>query len=249
MPRFTFESYQLHYRQRGQGLLLLILPGNTASSACHLGELAYYGRRYTAVSLDYLGTGRSDRVAVWADDWWRSGARQVRALLDHLGIEACIAMGTSGGAIVALWTAILNPERVRAVVADSFVPTLSRQVLETTLIPDRAQRTPDQVAFWRGAHGGDWEQVVKADTSLIRRFVERGGDWFGDSLGEVQCPVLLTASKQDAALPQVASQNCQMAQQIPGSRLYLHDEGGHPLMWSQPKVFRALADLFLMQFD
>jgi pimeloyl-ACP methyl ester carboxylesterase len=227
----------------------LILPGNTASSACHLGELAYYGGRYTAVSLDYLGTGRSDRVAVWADDWWRSGARQVRALLDHLGIETCIVTGTSGGAIVALWTAILNPDRVRAVVADSCVPTFTRQMLDTTLIPDRAQRTPDQVAFWRGAHGEDWEQVVEADTDLIRRFVERGGDWFGDHLLAIQCPVLLTASKRDAVLSQVARQNCHMAEQIPDSRLYLHNEGGHPLMWSQPEVFRAVTDLFLMQFD
>jgi pimeloyl-ACP methyl ester carboxylesterase len=122
-------------------------------------------------------------------------------------------------------------------------------MLETTLIPDRAQRTPDQVAFWRGAHGEDWERVVEADTDLIRRFVGRGGDWFGDALREVQCPVLLTASKRDAVLSQVACQNCHMAEQISDGRLYLHNEGGHPLMWSQPEVFRAAADLFLMQFD
>ena len=65
----------------------------------------------------------------------------------------------------------------------------------------------------------------------------------------IQCPVLLTASKRDALFPQVARQNCQMAEQIPDGRLYLYNEGGHPLMWSQPEAFRAVADLFLMQLD
>ena len=250
MPYFTFDepqgrAHRLYYRQQGQGPLLLILPGNTASSACHLGELAYYGQRFCAVSLDFLGTGQSGRVAAWADDWWQSGARQVRALLDHLGRERCIAMGTSGGAIVALRAAILFPNRVRAVVADSCVPTFTGDMLESNVIRDRARRTPDQAAFWQRAHGDDWEQVVESDTDMIGRFVARGGDWFGDRLSEIRCPVLLTASKQDTALPRVARQNCQMAEQISNCRLYLHNEGGHPLMWSQPEAFRAAADRFL----
>lgn len=250
MPYFTFDDPQgkerrLYYRKQGQGPLLFILPGNTASSACHTGELAYYGSRFSAISLDFLGTGQSDRVVEWADNWWQIGARQVRALLDHLARETCIVMGTSGGAIVALWTAILYPDRVRAVVADSCVPTFPPEMLAANVIRDRARRTPDQVAFWRSAHGDDWEQVVEADTDLIRRFVEGGGHWFGDRLGEVQCPVLLTASKQDTALSRVIQQTSRMAEQIPDIRLYLHNEGGHPLMWSQPRVFRTVADRFL----
>jgi pimeloyl-ACP methyl ester carboxylesterase len=249
MPQLPFDDLRgnrrrLHYREQGQGPPLIILPGNTASSACHQGELAYWSDRFRAVSLDLLGTGRSDRVAVWADDWWQSGARQVQALLDHLERQTCIAMGTSGGAIVALWTAILYPDCVRAVVADSCVARFPLDLLDN-LLYERARRTPDQVAFWQGAHGKDWEQVIEADTDLIRRFVERGGDWFGPRLGEIRCPVLLTASLQDAALPRVSHQNCRMAEQIPNCRLYLHNEGGHPLMWSQPEAFRLLADRFL----
>ena len=168
----------------------------------------------------------------------------MRALLDHLACETCVVIGASGGAIVALWVAILYPNRVRAVVADSCVARFPPEMLDS-LIRERARRAPDQAAFWRGAHGDDWEQVVAADTDVIRRFVERGGDWFGPRLGEVRCPVLLTASKRDAALPQVAQQNCRMAEQISDCRLYLHNEGGHPLMWSQPGTFRTMADAFL----
>jgi pimeloyl-ACP methyl ester carboxylesterase len=250
MPKFVFEepdgrTHRLYYRAQGRGPLLLVLPGNTASSACHQGELQYFSTRFYAVSLDFLGTGRSDRVAAWADDWWQSAAHQARALLDHLGRETCIAMGTSGGAIVALWMAILSPGRVRAVVADSCVPTFTREMLEPSVLEDRARRAPDQVAFWRHAHGDDWEQVVEADTDMLRRFVERGGDWFRDHLSEIRCPVLLTASKRDPIVAGGTRQICQMADRIPDGRLYLHHEGGHPFMWSQAAAFRTAADVFL----
>jgi hypothetical protein len=60
--------------------------------------------------------------------------------------------------------------------------------------------------------------------------------------------VLLTASRRDPLLFQVARQVCEMAGQIEGARLYLHDEGEHPLMWSRPGVFRHVADHFLSRF-
>ena len=42
MPNFIHNSQRLFYREQGEGPLLLILPGNTASSACHPEEVAYF---------------------------------------------------------------------------------------------------------------------------------------------------------------------------------------------------------------
>jgi valacyclovir hydrolase len=75
MPTFFHNDHQLFYREEGSGPLLLLLPGNTASSASHAGELAYFGQRYCAVSLDFWGTGQSDRLAEWPEDWWEVGAQ------------------------------------------------------------------------------------------------------------------------------------------------------------------------------
>jgi len=151
---------------------------------------------FNAVALDFLGTGRSDRVGVWAHDWWAEGAAAVVGLLDHLGAE-------------------------------------------------RALRTEGQVAFWRAAHGDDWAQVVDADTAMIAAYGETGLDYFGGRLGQIACPVLLSASLTDSLLPDIAPQLCAMAQQIARSRLLLVNAGDHPLMWSRPADFRATADAFL----
>jgi len=249
MPYFDYQQHRIFYREQGAGPLLVVLPGNTASSICHQGELAYFSDRYRVVSLDYVGTGQSGRLKVWPDDWWRQGAHQVNALLAHLEVDAALLMGTSGGAIIALLTAILYPERVRALIADSCVERFSAEMIQQNIIEDRSRRTQGQIAFWQHAQGEDWEAVVEADSDVLRRLGESGGDWLDGRLKEIQCPVLFTASLKDDGLPDVAAQNCGMAVQVPNSRLFLNNEGGHPLMWSRPQDFRPISDYFLAAIE
>ncbi|MFN2151817.1 MAG: alpha/beta fold hydrolase [Anaerolineales bacterium] len=248
MPYFEWKRYRLFYRQQGRGPLLVILPGNTASSAHLQADLAYFSDRFQTVALDFLGTGQSERVAVWADRWWYQGALQTAALIDHLGYKNAVLMGASGGAVAALLTAIHFPRSVRAVVADSFVEQAPPEEFRLRVIADRAQRTPGQIEFWRAGHGGDWEQVVDADTAMLERFADQGADWFQGQLDHIRCPVLLTASLRDPLIPGVAEQFCGMLEKIPDVRLYLHASGGHPLMWSEPDAFRAVSDYFLQNF-
>ena len=101
----------------------------------------------------------------------------------------------------------------------------------------------------RNASYDDWQQVVDADSHLLLRLAQRGGDWFGGRLGEVRCPVLFTASLRDDALPDVAQQVCGMARQVCGSRVFFASEGGHPLMWSHPEDLRRAVDCFLAALE
>ena len=243
MPFFTHQGHRLFYRENGSGPLLLILPGNTASSALHTAELDYFGARYHAAALDFWGTGQSDRMDVWPLDWWEQGAHDAAALVDHLGYRQALVMGTSGGAIAALLMAILHPGQVQAVVADSTVERFPPRWLSRET-ERRAERTPGQVNFWQKAHGDDWPQVVDADSDFLLRFEQAGGDAFHGRLREIACPVLLSASVEDEALPDGEKQVRAMAGQIGASRVYLAQTGGHPFMWSRPDEFRGVVDGF-----
>lgn len=245
MPHFIWNSHHVFYREQGKGSLLLILPGNTASSICCQGEIDYFSDRYHTASLDFWGTGKSDRVTIWAHDWWADGASQAKALVEHLGYQECIVMGTSGGGAAALLMAIHFPKMVRAVIADSCVEQISKAFTQKHLIGDRNRRTAGQVQFWEFANGADWNQVVEADTAMLLHFADQGGDWFKGQLGEIQCPVLLTASKLDDALPQVVEQVSRMSEQIAGCQVFLNNSDRHPLMWSSPQDFRPISDYFL----
>lgn len=244
MPYFTYRHARLFYQEQGQGSLLLILHGNTASSTGHLEDLAHFGQSCHAVAPDLLGTGQSQRLDSWPADWWQENAQAAVALLDHLAEAQAIVVGTSGGAVIALLMAQHAPERVRAVIADSCV---TRQPPETlhAAVADRRRRHPDAVAFWQAMHGQDWEQVIEADNELMLRLARRNGRFFQQSLSQVQCPVLITGSLQDSMLFDGAKQMVEMAERIPESQLVLINAGNHPLIWSQSRRFRRIADSFL----
>jgi valacyclovir hydrolase len=244
MPFFTHDDHQLFYREKGTGPLLLILPGSTASSAWHEGELMHFGDRYRAVALDFWGTGQSDRIRHWPADWWEQGAHDAAALIEYLGYRQSLVVGTSGGALVALLMASLYPERVQAVIADSTVAHFPARALSRQ-VKNRSRRTREQIAFWQKAHGADWSQVVSADSDFLLRFEKAGGDCFHGRLKEIRCPVLLSASLEDELLPNVGAQAHAMADQIKASRLYLAPHGNHPFMWSRSDEFRREADDFL----
>ena len=244
MGRFEVAGISLNYREQGSGELLIVLPGNTASSVCHEGELEYFSNRYRVVSLDFRGTGQSDRLKSWSYDWWEKCTDDVAALIQHLGYENAIIMGTSGGGNIALLCAVRHSGLVRAVVADSCAEKYNAENLRQE-VKGREAKTEEQIGFWAYANGDDWEDVVASDSRLLLETAERGGDLFTGRLKDITCSVLLTGSSKDSFVPDIENQLSAMHEQIENSHMYIHQEGDHPLMWICPEVFRKQSDEFL----
>jgi valacyclovir hydrolase len=245
MPYFTApDGWQLHYREAGSGSLVMVLPGSTASSVYHQNDIQRLKERYRAVSLDFRGTGQSGRMGVWPNDWWQQAARDVSSLIAHLGYESAALIGTSGGAIIALWCAILFPDQLSAVVADSVGHHLPPERLREE-IANRRKYDPDSVRFWQDAHGDDWRQVIEADCEFMLEKADRGAEWFGEELAKVRCPVLISGSLSDEFYPDLPEQARQMAQQLPEAQVFLVDGGNHPLIWSRADDFYRAAESFL----
>lgn len=246
MPDFTApDGWRLHYTQQGAGPLVLVLPGSTSASAHHHQDLLRLSQhQYQAVSLDFRGTGKSGRIAVWPDDWWQQNARDAAALITHLGYEQAAVIGTSGGGIAALWCAILFPDKVRAVIADSIGHHLPPDFLRGE-IANRRRYAPESVGFWHAAHGDDWQAVVEADCEFLLRQADQGAGWYGESLSQLRCPVLLTGSLHDEFYPDLPEQAGHMARQIPDAQVFLVNGGSHPLIWSRADDFYDAALPFL----
>jgi pimeloyl-ACP methyl ester carboxylesterase len=85
MPYFVNDDLSFFYRERGAGSLLLILAGNTATSACHEEALDYFGQDFHTVSFDFRGTGKSQRLSSWSNDWWTECVDDAVSLVSHLG--------------------------------------------------------------------------------------------------------------------------------------------------------------------
>ncbi|HEX5225116.1 MAG TPA: alpha/beta hydrolase [Solirubrobacteraceae bacterium] len=153
MAHFTFEGRRLAYTEFGGGPAavseaggrargsrrasaadrpLILLHGLLLSQEMHrpLAE-ALAARGNHVITLDLLGHGQSDRPADMASYSMGSYAREVVALMDHLGVEQAAVMGTSLGANVALEVASASPERLRGLVIE--MPVLDNGLLGSAL--------------------------------------------------------------------------------------------------------------------
>ncbi|MFB7178845.1 alpha/beta fold hydrolase [Streptomyces sp. NPDC056257] len=108
----------LHYVVRGQGPLLLLIPGGAGGAASFDGIADDLAAEYTVATYDPRGMSRStldapeaeQRVAEHADDAYR--------MLELLSPgEPARVFGASSGAIVALHLLATHPERVERLVA------------------------------------------------------------------------------------------------------------------------------------
>ncbi|WP_327588356.1 alpha/beta hydrolase [Nonomuraea sp. NBC_00507] len=108
----------LHYEVRGEGPLLLLIPGGAGDAASFDGVAGDLAAEYTVVTYDPRGMSRSplddpeaeQRVEKHADDAFR--------ILELLSPdEPARVFGASSGAIISLHLLTAHPERVGRVVA------------------------------------------------------------------------------------------------------------------------------------
>jgi pimeloyl-ACP methyl ester carboxylesterase len=193
MPFFRHEGQQLAYSEYGGGPAavtkagvrgrtaasapadrpLILLHGLLLSQEMHrplAEDLAARGNR--VITLDLLGHGRSDRPR----DMWRYTmaiyGQQVVALMDHLGIEEAVVMGTSLGANAALEVAAANPERLRGLV-------IEMPVLDNGLLGSALAFTPLLVALTFG------EPVMKLLSRATRALPRRALPHYGNVMLDV----------------------------------------------------------------
>jgi len=248
LPYFVFAGKRVHFLDEGIGKPLLILPGNTSASGnfgSHLNRLSHSHR---VLVLDYPGTGLSERLEHWPDDWWTNNCQCASALLDSLCLSRVVIVGTSSGSAVALSLAHLNPDRVSAIVADSYSPSLSSRYLRN-LLAFRATPSEALVAFWRQAHGPDWEEVVAQDSDLLKRISLDNTMWPRPGLEEITCPVLLTGSRHDVMYPKLESYLLEQCREHDNRHVIIKPIGGHTLMNTCPDVFCDIVESFLLEVE
>ncbi len=103
----------IHYEVRGDGPVLLIIPGGPQDAGVFAEISRVLADRYTVVTYDPRGNSRSPFQGPLDVD---QQADDSAALIEAVGAPAFV-FGTSGGAQIALNLAVRHPSLVRAVVA------------------------------------------------------------------------------------------------------------------------------------
>ena len=172
MAEFDFNGSRISYDEYGSGDRPLVLIHGLLMNRRMFDRLgpAMAERGNRVITVDLLGHGRSDRPADMSKYSMTFFARQVSALLDHLGLQQAVVGGTSLGANVSLELAYLQPERVKAMMIE--MPVLDNALLSAAVI-----FTPMMVVLRFG------EPVLKLVAAGARRIprsnplLDLGLDW------------------------------------------------------------------------
>ncbi|GAB2582358.1 hypothetical protein GCM10027168_13940 [Streptomyces capparidis] len=125
MPTTTTSGgFKVRYEVSGDGPVLVLHPGmfQTGASWGDTGYTPALRAGHTVVAIDPLGLGASDGPRDPAAYALERRVECVTAVLDDIGADRAAVWGYSMGALTALGTALLAPERCARVVAGSWDP-------------------------------------------------------------------------------------------------------------------------------
>jgi pimeloyl-ACP methyl ester carboxylesterase len=204
------NGIRLHVAEQGSGPLVLLchgFPESWYSWRHQLRALAEAG--FHAVAPDMRGYGRTDRPEAIDQYTLLHLVGDMVGVLDALGAGSAVVAGHDWGAPVAWHSALLRPDRFRAVIGLSvpFRPRASTP--PTTVMPQTADAVFYQLYFQEpGVAEGELEKDVRATMRSILYSASgdapRGGPHVGDAglVGMVpRQGGLLSGMRHPAALP------------------------------------------------
>jgi pimeloyl-ACP methyl ester carboxylesterase len=250
----------------GEGSEVVLLHGLTATRRyVVMGSRALERAPHRVLSYDARGHGSSspapDRSAYSHADL----GRDLRSVMDGLGIERAVLAGASMGAHTALWLALQHPDRVAGLVVitpgydpehladparlarwDALADGLERGGVEGFLA---AYGTPQVAEPWRQTV----VRVIRQRLSLHEhpravadalRAVPRSRP-FGalDERAATDAPTVVVASRDDADPEHPLALGEAYARSIPGARLVTEEPGRSPIAWQGSQLSRVIAEL------
>jgi len=237
------NDIEFHWEEVGSGEPLLWLHGAMGCGADWRYLFPEPPAGFRLIAPDLRGHGATANPSgVFS---FRQCSSDVMALLDHLGIERVKAIGLSGGGIVLLHLATLQPERLESIVVVSsppYFPARARAIMtqfsETTVGELEMQRL-------RQSHKHGESQIAQL-FAMVHAFADDYEDvnFTLSLLSRITARTLIVFGDRDPLYP--AGMAMELYTAIPSSYLWIVPNGGHgPIFGDHAATFRSTAIQFL----
>lgn len=239
MAYFEYKNKSIFYQETGQGRPVIFLHGNTGSSKMFEPLMPLYKDKFRCILIDFLGNGRSDRVEKFSPDMWQDQALEVISLIERLNCKEASLIGTSGGAWSAVNAALIRPDLIYKVIADSFDGRTLNDNFAKALVEERTAAKADPMArgFYEWCQGEDWEKVVDLDTEALVQCAREKRPLFCRPLSQLQSPVLFMGSREDEMCRRdLEREYREMAGEISEAEVRLFPKGGHPAIFTNAEA-------------
>jgi pimeloyl-ACP methyl ester carboxylesterase len=212
-------------------------------TGCHE-DWAYAGREqfvreYQLIAPDARGHGQSTDPGKRLSH--RQCAQDTLALLDHLGITKCRAIGLSFGANMLLHMAIWQPDRIEAMALVSsamYFPEQARAIMRQAPLENA---TPEEWSSMRRRHKLGDEQIVTL-WEQQRALKDSYDDvhFTPPELARIKAPALIVYGDRDPLYP--VEMAVEMYRSIPRAELWVVPGGGHgPVFLERAGLFAQTA--------
>lgn len=251
MARALLNGVEIRYEAEGLGPAVLLSHGYSATGRMWDAQTYALADRYRVVTWDMRGHGETespDDAARYSSDLT---VADMRALLEHLGIERAVVGGLSLGGYMSLAFHGAHPEMVRALLICDSGPGYRNAEARAAWnegtrrrAEELEQRGLDALAAgspeMRAAIGH--HRSVQGLAHAARGMLAQHDARVIDALPTIRVPTLVVVGDRDA--PFIASSQY-MAARIPGARLAVIEDAGHAANLDQPAEFNRVVREFL----
>ncbi|MBL4681288.1 MAG: alpha/beta hydrolase [Pseudomonadales bacterium] len=211
------DGGQLHYRIAGKGIPLLLLHGYSGYGGQWQRFLPEFLADNKVIVVDLPGHGQSSKLAtsfIVAD-----AARDIWQLMDHLEVQQLRGVGYSAGGMTLLQMALLQPERVKAMILASSAYRIPKEVPRGQFEQLPAGYQQDLLRN----HNGDKQKIhamlnAKFQVNMVL-----------SNLKNLRTPTLLFSGDQDELFPLQVVVETYTA--LPNAELWVAPGIGHALFW------------------
>ncbi len=210
-------------------------------------------RHFRVVRMDMRGHGRT--AIPPADGLTLDRLSQdVVELMDEVGVERAHVAGSSAGGIIAMWTAVSRPARVKTLAAYATIPGLKMSAGHTDYQGwIRAMRSEGVEGFLRRTAADrfdldavdpgflDWfiGEAARNDVEMLVRMVTlMSSTDFSERMADISCPSLMVVPGGD---PNQSADEYDVLKQIPDCTFKVYDGLPHNITDAVPE--RCAADL------
>jgi 3-oxoadipate enol-lactonase len=250
------EAGELYYERAGSGFPVVLVHGALWDRRIWDPQFEAFAARHDVTRYDQRGHGRSaPPVGRYSD------VRDLRALLDALGITRCAIVGCSTGAQIAIDFALAHPDVVDAIVpvaplisgrawGDRGIEVLAGELRAVVDRGDLRRAVEMELAVWAPLSTDPDADALIHDVALdnasahaIDTSLVDAPPAALDRLGEIEAATLVVVGDND--VEEIHAMSDLLAEQIPGARKRVIAGADQPVNARRPGKFNTVVLDFL----
>ncbi|WP_394218561.1 2-succinyl-6-hydroxy-2,4-cyclohexadiene-1-carboxylate synthase [Halobacillus trueperi] len=253
-------------QDEGEGQALILLHGFTGRTSTFDSITSRFEKSYRLIKVDLPGHGKTGSIGMITMERF---CRDLKSMLDQLGLEKVSLLGYSLGGRTALSFAMLYPEYVDRLILESASPglptteeQLARQAKDKGLSEKLLEEGVESfVDFWeslplfysqqtlpdemkKALREERLSQTAKGlSESLLGMGTGHQPSWW-DQLPSLKCPVLLVTGEEDEKFQRI---NRDMAERFSQATHQVVQDAGHTVHLENPGIFAKIVDGFMIK--